>query len=650
MRLPSDHSPPPSIPIPFWDVPLSSAVVLDGEGNAKLGDTVSAVFLALAPEELDCDGASNNQITTQWSRPAVLGPEVTRQSVGVATADGKSTFPVAITTHVDGGVLHVVLAEDPVPRLVLHNDCPFTLQFGQTIPALSPFHGRASQEKLVVMEQADALGYVPDVAAHSSVHYELPIMREWFSTSSDVQKLPEVHVQALYNVNLKEIPEKNEEEIEASTEVPQGWSKAFDINTVQETSLPLPGRGQVLVSVLRERLCTHVRIRPFDENTHDVDTPPQQLRHSQPSFKVELFILQFGVTITDEVSNVKCPFEVLRMTAQDVVVKHSACGWRTGSNCPEFFVGVGSIQVDSQLQDDLYEYAVIMLPTAPAASPNSSPRKSSARSRTKPLVCIKGAYEPASLVSGTFLHSLLIAVQPLTVYLEDKFLYRIAAVMASFKPPAVTGEEPLCQTNQVGAILEASLSNISPLVIGWFKVEPLILNVTLHGSAKLFLAVEDTPLTLSQFEMSPVFLQSSVLVQKLSYHYVTSALFKAGWVLGSLELLGNPASLVRNFSQGLADFFYLPYDGLTRGPGAFVRGMSKGTSSLVRHFSAGALTSVTSLASSVARNLDRLGMDQEYSMLQEEQRCRRPTRVLTGEVFALYLLPEGNIVRKRFVE
>ena len=60
-----------------------------------------------------------------------------------------------------------------------------------------------------------------------------------------------------------------------------------------------------------------------------------------------------------------------------------------------------------------------------------------------------------------------------------------------------------------------------------------------------------------------------------------------GWVVGSLEILGSPASLVRSVGNGIADFFRLPYEGLTRGPGAFVSGVSRGTTSFVKHISKG---------------------------------------------------------------
>lgn len=65
-----------------------------------------------------------------------------------------------------------------------------------------------------------------------------------------------------------------------------------------------------------------------------------------------------------------------------------------------------------------------------------------------------------------------------------------------------------------------------------------------------------------------------------------------GWVVGSLEILGSPASLVRSIGNGIADFFRLPYEGLTRGPGAFVSGVSRGTTSFVKHISKGNIGSL----------------------------------------------------------
>ena len=71
-----------------------------------------------------------------------------------------------------------------------------------------------------------------------------------------------------------------------------------------------------------------------------------------------------------------------------------------------------------------------------------------------------------------------------------------------------------------------------------------------------------------------------------------SLTFVTGWVVGSLEILGNPTGLVRSIGTGVGDLFRLPYEGLSRGPGAFIGGASSGMASLLRHVSAGKVDSM----------------------------------------------------------
>ena len=53
-------------------------------------------------------------------------------------------------------------------------------------------------------------------------------------------------------------------------------------------------------------------------------------------------------------------------------------------------------------------------------------------------------------------------------------------------------------------------------------------------------------------------------------------------------------------------------------------GVSHGSASLVKHLSAGTLTSMTNFASSVSRNLDVLSLDQEHCQRNEVVRRARP--------------------------
>lgn len=59
-------------------------------------------------------------------------------------------------------------------------------------------------------------------------------------------------------------------------------------------------------------------------------------------------------------------------------------------------------------------------------------------------------------------------------------------------------------------------------------------------------------------------------------------------------------------------------------------GVTHGSASLMRHVTSGTLESVTKLASSVARNLDRFSLDEEHVRRTEEQRRLIPQGLTQG--------------------
>lgn len=71
------------------------------------------------------------------------------------------------------------------------------------------------------------------------------------------------------------------------------------------------------------------------------------------------------------------------------------------------------------------------------------------------------------------------------------------------------------------------------------------------------------------------------------YFIYAKILIYVGWVVGSLDLLGNPAGFARAVGAGVTDFVYLPYKGLLSGPRAFVSGLSTGALSLFTQISSG---------------------------------------------------------------
>lgn len=614
-----------------WDIALMSSVVLDQEGVASVDDTTPVAFFALGEHERHSENQDDTSINRQWSQALSLNSDLHRSAIAIPEGDGRTTTPLVITANNESGITNIVVANDSSPRLILYNYCPFTLQFGQATPPQSPSYQKGSFEKIIVVEQLEPFYEVPEIPPYGMTHYELPVMRKWFKTSSELQEIPNIHIQALYNVSVAEIPEDAECRIRhGETEVPQGWSHGLDINADGRFVVNLPGRGRVIVFVSKSRLCTAVRIKIYNEDVAAMELPCKEAL--APSFDVAINISKLEMCLLDA-RNQRKPSEILRATVFGINLCNSPLIGHADeiSVLSELTLTLNSFQLDNQMEGELFQFPVVILANESFSKLNntSSQRKPRVGACPKPFFSIKIKYEPT--MESPFVHSVLVSCEPVTMFLEDTLVYRIVMLAESFLPPAQEYDLFSDSSRIETALLLNNCSSIlNPLVIGKFDIEPVTIHLTLHASIKLFIGMDDTSLTLGHFHMSPVYAPASAFAVKVFSHYMSSVMFKIGWVVGSLELLGNPAGLIRNFSQGLSDFFFLPYDGLTRGPGAFVSGMSRGVSSFVRHISTGALTSVTTLASSISRNLDRLCMDEDHVRLLEEQRCRRPTRLMTG--------------------
>lgn len=70
--------------------------------------------------------------------------------------------------------------------------------------------------------------------------------------------------------------------------------------------------------------------------------------------------------------------------------------------------------------------------------------------------------------------------------------------------------------------------------------------------------------------------------------------------------------------------------GLFRGPWGFLLGLTHGSASLLKNVTAGTVNSVTKLAASFARNLDRLTLDDEHLQRTEALRRTRPQGITDG--------------------
>ena len=118
-----------------------------------------------------------------------------------------------------------------------------------------------------------------------------------------------------------------------------------------------------------------------------------------------------------------------------------------------------------------------------------------------------------------------------------------------------------------------------------FEVHPVSLQLALKAKVGMHISCKTTQFRLKSFALSEAVLQPKTLLAQLSTHYISQILIRAGLVLGSLELIGNPARLVASFAQGISDLVHFVDSEriATREQLGLLRGLARGLLSLVKH-------------------------------------------------------------------
>ena len=127
------------------------------------------------------------------------------------------------------------------------------------------------------------------------------------------------------------------------------------------------------------------------------------------------------------------------------------------------------------------------------------------------------------------LASVEVEAKPLELYLEDQFLYDILIKVQSFIPAKSHDEnQPTMSQRFPAKVRVTSRALKEPISMRQLLIQPIRLLASIHASLKLFIAVDRTPLSFKQFDSGPMFATTRQLVQALTVHYTSGALFKAG--------------------------------------------------------------------------------------------------------------------------
>ncbi|XP_053571218.1 intermembrane lipid transfer protein VPS13B isoform X2 [Bombina bombina] len=606
-----DQLPSKSNTIPFWDL-VSDTV----QSTAEPSPLEKYILLSLCPNA----GVGNAEC---WSLPVMIHQEYPRQSVAVPIGDcsgnGLCTKALVLTYQEHLGVAYLTLTEDPSPRIIIRNRCSVPLLLKENIKDTPKFEI-----------------YCRKIPAECSVHHELYHQMSNFPDCKTKDLLPSIYIKVLS-------PE------EAAGE----WSDLIDINNHGTQVVFLTGYGYVYVDVVHHCGTVIITLAP-EGRAGPVLTSLNRNQSQRLEFKV--FITQFSIGIFDDVTNYKTSSELLRLTMDNVFLNMAPVTSYLRQPCrelqedimsciPLFYsleVYCGDLQLDNQLYNKSHFHFPVLVCQQEKSEGARWPKSSNMFIPSKELEEYKECsflklFITLSIEQDLYdLNELSFELKPSRLYVEDTFVYYIKTLFDTYLPDSKCLHSTMEVTgfNVLQVLPEQVKQNIvalvSPVRLRKLTVQPVNLLVSIHASLKLYIASDHTPLSFSVFERGPIFTTARQLIHALAMHYAAGALFRAGWVVGSLDILGSPASLVRSIGNGIADFFRLPYEGLTRGPGAFVSGVSRGTTSFVKHISKGTLTSLTNLATSLARNMDRLSLDEEHYTRQEEWRRQLPDSLGEG--------------------
>ncbi|OQR98040.1 vacuolar protein sorting-associated protein [Achlya hypogyna] len=154
--------------------------------------------------------------------------------------------------------------------------------------------------------------------------------------------------------------------------------------------------------------------------------------------------------------------------------------------------------------------------------------------------------------------------------------------------------------------------------------------------------IDNASLHLNALHVSYSFSSISLLVSSVRQHYTTQCLRQIYSLIGSAEILGNPLGLVSNLGSGVKDFFYEPAAGMVQGPGQFVKGLSRGTESLVKNSVYGTFNAASKLTGSISTGLVNLSMDKTYIQARTNRKSAQgPTNVGAGLLLGTKQLGQG---------
>ncbi|OAD58896.1 Vacuolar protein sorting-associated protein 13B [Eufriesea mexicana] len=543
----------------------------------------------------------------KWSCPIRVDQGMSHKCVAIP--NGSTTMPVVITIQEDKSTTYIMIHIDYHPQLLIENTCAFKILVGQ-----------ANETADGILPDASHFTWICEIESNATSHYSIP---------SISNRLPDAPVTNASNILLfSTVTNIHCDQITKSKEL--RWSR---VSQVEVSAKDIRSRLLRKESDAKDIETMHDK---FSTNLDD-DKAIITVQSSESSTSVTSFFSAQDDTVSTEV---KTSSEInLHHLITDIEKVKVNMGNDEENNSRE-----GDLQFDNQLFDQGgFDFPVVLISQSPLVTKETAFYTSSClmnkieQIRENSLIAIDYILEDQGQLIA--LKDFYLKIAPISAYIEDTYITQLRNYATSMAPPQFLIHDDVKKTrtliSTIGVFIpdhimvDAKILS-APLRLQNLKIEPVSILLSVHTSVHLYVALDHSPLYFGTFEKKNILTTPYRLGNALTMHYLSGAIFGAGWVVGSLEILGSPGSLAQALGSGLRDFISLPFQGLLQGPWGFIVGITHGSASLMRHVTAGTLNSVTKLASSVARNLDRLTLDEEHLQRQEESRRMRPQGMAQG--------------------
>jgi vacuolar protein sorting-associated protein 13B len=589
-------------------MPLSFCEHIEMEGT---GETVQALSLRTSCED------------RRWSLP--LSSDFVRHSFALPTSN-EIYLKAVLTMHEHSNTIYMVASIDPSPRLLIQNHTQQHLEIvEESTGGVHSFPQKLPPAQEVSYEPPTYAKQYPIVFDDEVTHSE--------AVNQTKEKLARVVVK--FRLDRTQLDAEDE-----GTEME--WSDPFYLSSGSDRVISIPEGNSMLVSTHKRGTTLHLSLLPTGpavsflpiSNTTEVDSPISRVN---VEMAIDLRLEQMVVCIDDETTE---DFELIQEILQ-VIVDGAALQFSSGvgSDGSSLELTVDSFHINNMMERDGGAFAVTVIPRA-----HHHRRASLIDSEPTPLASLSVHYSPHS---PNLIELIRISLRPLTLQLEDELLNRLKCVVTSFSNPGVLRTPLPGRKNRQGStvtpklVLAEAERDVIPLAVTKLVIESAAFYLNARISLRVLLSCNDSPFRFSRYELRNIYSNWTEVSQTVASRYVMSTIAHIGWLLGSLELIGSPGTFIQNVGRGLRDLVTLPYQGLTRSPTWFLLGIGQGTMSFIQHFSSGALGSVTSMASSISHNMERLSLDPHHVSYQTQQRQQRPathfTRGLVSGVSSLGL-------------